>query len=55
MDRIERRFPGNDHQPPALLEAHVGGAMDEVLRNAVGDGSQGSHGTGGDHHAFRME
>ena len=36
-------------------EVDVGGAVDEVLRQAVGDGRRGAHAARADHHAAGQE
>ena len=37
VDQAERRLAGHQHQPAALLQHHVGAAVDEVARRAVRD------------------
>jgi hypothetical protein len=53
MNAIEGRFADTEHQRPTLLERHVGGAGDERVGKAVGDGCQGTHRAGQDDHAVR--
>ena len=54
MNFIERRFADAEHQLPFLLKANVGGTLDQLRRDAIGDASQSSyaarqhdHGPGG--------
>jgi len=54
MDFVERRLANAKNQRALLFEANVGGALDQVRRDAVGDTSQSSdaarqndHGIGG--------
>ncbi len=51
VDEIERRFADAEEERTAFLEADGGGALDEVLREAVGDAAERSHGAGQDDHA----
>ncbi len=51
MDEVERGFADAEDERAAFLEADVGGSLDEVLREAVSDAGEGSHGTGKDDHA----
>ena len=37
VDERVRRLPKGEHERPALLEAHVGGALQQVAADAVGD------------------
>ena len=37
VDQAERRLARHQHQPPALLQHHVGAPVDEVAGRAVGD------------------
>ena len=46
MDAVEGRLADAEDEWPVFLEADVGGAVDEVLREAVGDGREGAHGAG---------
>src|SRR6185437_6164262 len=38
MDAVQRRLAHRQQQPAALLEADVGGALDQGIGHAVGDG-----------------
>jgi len=46
MDPIERSLAHAKDKRMALFEADVGGAMDEVAGEAIGDGGERSHGAG---------
>src|SRR6185369_8018921 len=48
-------FARHQHKPAALLEHHVGGAMNEVLADAVRDGAERAHGAWHHHHAVGEE
>jgi len=50
VDAIERRLADAEEEGAALLEADIGGSLDEVGGEAVGDGGEGSHGAGKDDH-----
>jgi len=50
VDAVERRLAHAEDERATLLEADVGGAMDEVGGEAVGDGCERSHGAGKNHH-----
>jgi len=50
VDGGVRRLAGHEDQLAAFFEHHIGGALDEVVRGAVGNGGQGAHGAGADHH-----
>ena len=50
MDAVERGFADAEDQKPIFFEADVGGALDEVRGQAVGDGGEGAHGAGEDDH-----
>ena len=50
VDAVERRFADAEDEGAALLEADVGGSLDEVGCEAVGDGGEGSHGAREDDH-----
>ena len=50
MDAVEGGFADAEDEGAVLFETDVGGAVDEVLREAVGDGGQGAHGAGKDDH-----
>jgi hypothetical protein len=51
MNAVERGFADAKDEAATLLEADVGGALDEVRGHAVGDSGQRSHGAGKDDHA----
>ena len=51
----ERGLAHDQHQAPALLEHHVGGAVDEVLAVAVGDAGERVHRAGHHRHAVGLE
>ena len=51
VDEVEGGFADTEEERATLLEADVGGALDEVLREAVSDAREGSHGAGQDDHA----
>jgi hypothetical protein len=46
------RFPWDDDELAPLLQAHVRGPRQQAVPDAVGDLSQGAHGTGNHHHAL---
>ncbi len=50
VDEVEGGLADAEDEAAALLEADVGGALDEVLGEAVGDAAEGAHGTGEDDH-----
>lgn len=50
MDAIERCLANTEDERTALLEGDVGGAMDEVGGEAIGDCCESSHGAGKDDH-----
>ena len=50
MDAIEGRFADAEDERAAFFEGDVGGALDEVLGEAGGDGGECSHGAGKDDH-----
>ena len=50
VDLGQGRFPGHQDQAPALLDGHVGGALDQVRAEADRDARQGAHRTGADDH-----
>ncbi len=52
MDAVERGFADAEDEAAVFFEADVGGAVDEILREAVGDGGESSHGAGKDDHGF---
>ena len=49
VDRRQRRLAHDQHQLAPLLHHHVGGAPDQIVRDAVGDARQAA-GRAGDHH-----
>lgn len=51
VDEVERRFADAEYEGAALLEADVGGTLDEVLCEAVTDAGECAHGAGKDDHA----
>ena len=53
-DTPQRRFPRNDDQLSPLFQMHVGGPLDQVGRQPVGDAGQRAHRTRADHHAAVM-
>jgi hypothetical protein len=55
VDHRQRRLAGQQQQLPPLLESHVGGAVDEVLGDAVGDRRQRLHAAEGDDHPVGQE
>ena len=50
VDEVEGGFADAEDERAALLEGDVGGAVDEGLGEAMGDGGEGSHGAGEDEH-----
>ncbi len=50
VNEVERGFADAEYEAAAFLQADVGGALDKVLGQAVGDAAQGSHGAGKDDH-----
>ena len=52
MDAIEGSLADAEDEGTIFFEADIGGAVDEVLREAVCDGCEGSHGAGKDYHRF---
>ena len=50
MDVVEGRFAHRQHQLAPLFEDHVGGAMNQVIAEAVGDRGQRPHAAGHDDH-----
>ena len=50
MDAVEGGFADADDERTIFFEADIGGALDEVLCEAAGDGGEGSHGAGKDDH-----
>lgn len=52
VDAVERGLADAEQEGAALLEADVGGALDEVGGEAVGDSSESAHGAGQDDHGI---
>jgi len=50
VDAVEGCLAYTEKQRAIFFEADVGGALDEVLREAVGDGGECSHGAGKNDH-----
>jgi hypothetical protein len=50
MDAVERRLANAEDEGAIFFEADVGGAVDEVLRETVGDSGESAHGAGKDDH-----
>ena len=50
VDAVEGGFADAEDQGTVFFEADVGGAVDEVVGEAVGDAGQGAHGAGEDDH-----
>jgi len=50
VDAVEGGFADAEDERAALFEGDVGGALDEVGGEAVGDAGEGSHGAGKDDH-----
>jgi len=50
MDAVEGGFADAEQQRVALFKADIGGAVDEVRSEAIGNGGERSHGTGQDDH-----
>jgi hypothetical protein len=50
VDAVEGGLADAEDQGAIFFEADVGGALDEVCGQAVGDGGQGAHGAGQDDH-----
>ena len=51
----ERRLAHHQHQLAALLEDHVGGAMHEMIADALRDAAERAHRARDHHHAFGEE
>ena len=51
VDAVERGLADAEDERAVFLEADVGGALDEVGGEAVGDGGERAHGAGQDDHA----
>ena len=52
VDAVQRGLSDTEEQGTALLEADVGGALDEVRGETVGDGGESPHGAGQDDHGI---
>ena len=50
VDTVEGGLADAEDKGAVFFEADVGGAVDEVLREPVGDGGKGAHGAGKDDH-----
>jgi hypothetical protein len=50
MDAVEGSLADAEDQGAVFFEADVGGALDQVRGEAVGDGGEGAHGAGKDDH-----
>ena len=55
MDFVQRRLAHQQHQLAALLQDHVGRAVDQVVALAARDGRQRPHAARRDHHAGCQE
>jgi hypothetical protein len=53
VDFVERRFAHAEHQRALLFKADVGGALDEVSADAVGDTAERPHAARDDDHGVR--
>src|SRR6266550_1405505 len=53
MNRRKRCLAWNEHQRPALLEHHVGGALDQIVRKPCRDRAQCSEAAWADRHGVR--
>ena len=53
VNEVEGGFAGAEDEGAAFFEADVGGAVDEVFGEAVGDGGEGAHGAG--HHQHGVD
>lgn len=51
VHQVQRGLARQQHQAAALFQDHVGGARQQVVRQAMGDGRQRAHGAGCHHHA----
>src|ERR1700730_17063104 len=54
MDAIEWRLANAQHELAAFFEHHVGGASDQIVAGAGGDGRQRSHGAGNYEHGVHF-
>jgi hypothetical protein len=52
VDAVEGGFADAEDQGTVFFEADVGGTLDQVGGEAVGDGGEGAHGAGKDDHRF---
>lgn len=50
VDLVQGRFTNAQHQPALLLEADIGGPLDQLVCQAIGDLGKGTHTAGNDHH-----
>lgn len=50
VNAIERSFAHAQDERPPLFEADIGGSLNEIRCESVGDGGEGSHGAGKDDH-----
>jgi len=50
VDAVERSLTDAQDKGTIFFEADIGGTVDEVLRDAVGDAREGAHGAGKDDH-----
>jgi len=50
VDAVEGSLADAEDEGAVFFEADVGGAVDEILREAVRDGREGAHGAGEDDH-----
>ena len=50
MNAVERGLADAEQERVPFFEADIGGAVDEVRSEAVGNGGERSHGTGQDDH-----
>ena len=53
VDDGQRHLAVHQDQFAAFLEHHVGGAFQQIVAAALGDGRQGTAGAGADHHGAR--
>ena len=50
VDAVEGCFADAEDEAAVFFEADIGGALDEIGGEAVGDGGEGAHGAGKDDH-----
>ena len=50
MQRGKRRFARHQHQRAFFFDADIGGALEQGVGGAAGDGGNGTHAGGADHH-----